>query len=975
MLHRNYYILAFTLIEIFIVSLLWQNHLKQQNLLESKYINQLQTAYQVVFNTYRLVSQTLYDEIINQPAIINLFKKAYLADETERTIIRNLLYNKLRPTYQRLQTKNLRQLHFHLPDGTSFLRFHKPPKFGDKLFNVRYSVKLANTEKKPVQGFEEGRIFNGFRYVFPLFSDQTHIGSVEISVSFQAIKNEMRHVYPVQYDFVIKKEVVQAKVFNAEQSHYYPSLLSDDYWHEHSEFPPQGSSQSALMGSETRNEINRLLKSRIEPKMTRHLAFAETIRVRQEDFLTTFVPITNVENKNIAYIISYQKESAFIQLINEFYLQLIVLTLANLLFVSFIFHIKRSQQIIEKKHQALRDSEAMFRQVTSSVLDAIIVIDNEGKVTFWNPAAAKIFGYTEAEVIGQNLHALIMPKRYSTDHNKAFNQFQQTGQGTILGKLLELFAVRKTGEEFPVEVSITSLKFKGKWHSVGTVRDITERQQAEEQLRKLSRAVEQSANAIVITDLQGRIEFINPAFSKSTGESYSEVIGETPNFFKSSKQSSQLEQNLWKTIQQGKVWQGELANRRKNGELYWDFVTISPLTDQKGQITHYLAILEDITQRKQIEEKLQSSLQFLETLINTLPIPIYYKDMQGRYLGGNLAFSQFKGDPQEQLIGKTVYDVGNQEFAEIYDKADQELMQQGGQQFYETQMRHFDGSLHTVVFHKATFFEPNGEIGGIIGAFMDITELKQAKEKLQSQNEDLIRLNQEKNEFLGIAAHDLKNPLSAIKGLAEEIMDSFDDMPKEELIEYAGMIQTSSQKMFDLITNLLDVNAIESGKLNFSLSKIDLLPIVQSVIIDFQKSAQIKNIAVQFESQQQTHYAHVDKNTVYQVLENLISNAIKYSPPGKAIYVRLFQKEQVIRCEIQDEGPGLSQADQQKLFGKFTRLTAQPTGGEHSTGLGLFIVKKLVEAMNGAVWCESELGQGAMFVVEFENDLSRTFSE
>jgi hypothetical protein len=148
MLHRNYYILAFTLIEIFIVCLLWQNHLKQQNLLESNYINQLQTTYQVVFNTYRLVSQTLYDEIINQPAIINLFKKAYLADETERTIIRNQLYNKLRPTYQRLQTKNLRQLHFHLPDGTSFLRFHKPQKFGDKLFNVRYSVKLANTEKK-----------------------------------------------------------------------------------------------------------------------------------------------------------------------------------------------------------------------------------------------------------------------------------------------------------------------------------------------------------------------------------------------------------------------------------------------------------------------------------------------------------------------------------------------------------------------------------------------------------------------------------------------------------------------------------------------------------------------------------------------------------------------------------------------------------------------------------------------------------
>ena len=114
--------------------------------------------------------------------------------------------------------------------------------------------------------------------------------------------------------------------------------------------------------------------------------------------------------------------------------------------------------------------------------------------------------------------------------------------------------------------------------------------------------------------------------------------------------------------------------------------------------------------------------------------------------------------------------------------------------------------------------------------------------------------------------------------------------------------------------------------------------------------------------------AVIDPSVTVQVIENLVSNAVKYSPPGKNIFVRLLQPAEAIRCEVQDEGPGLSAEDQKKLFGKFARLSAKPTGGEHSTGLGLSIVKKMVEAMNGRVWCESELGKGATFVVQFPTD-------
>jgi len=241
------------------------------------------------------------------------------------------------------------------------------------------------------------------------------------------------------------------------------------------------------------------------------------------------------------------------------------------------------------------------------------------------------------------------------------------------------------------------------------------------------------------------------------------------------------------------------------------------------------------------------------------------------------------------------------------------------------------------------------------------------QQQLNEKMEIIEHVNQEKNEFLSIVAHDLKNPLSGILGLAEIIEDMISSISKEELLEYSKMIQESAETMFQLITNLLDVNAIESGNANICLKNVDLLPIVQIVIKNYQERARLKGITLELWVNENEYIALVDQNTIQRILDNLISNAIKYSPHHKYVYVYIFCNNNAIRCEIQDEGMGISEADQKKLFGKFTRLTAKPTGGEHSTGLGLFIVKKLIEAMQGKVWCESELGKGAKFIIELPN--------
>lgn len=302
----------------------------------------------------------------------------------------------------------------------------------------------------------------------------------------------------------------------------------------------------------------------------------------------------------------------------------------------------------------------------------------------------------------------------------------------------------------------------------------------------------------------------------------------------------------------------------------------------------------------------------------------------------------------------------------------------------DMEIRHSDCVIPLEV--KATpVFNEKREIIFAIAVFQDISLRRQAEQdkisliqeqeaknaalkynkEIETKNNQLIYLNQEKNELMAIVVHDLKNPLSAIKGLVDIIQWSTDSITKEELIEYVEMIQTSAQQMFDLIENLLDMNKLDSGKIDANLQPTNIWLIILRIIKRYQIKAQTKNIIFHAEAVDEKTIAIVDENLFHQVLDNIISNAVKYSPFDKNIYCRMLVVENKVRCEIEDQGPGFSEQDLKKLFGKFSRLSAKPTGGEHSSGLGLFIVKKLVENMHGSVWCETEMSNGAKFIVEF----------
>ncbi|MEY3218723.1 MAG: hypothetical protein RIT27_80 [Pseudomonadota bacterium] len=254
-------------------------------------------------------------------------------------------------------------------------------------------------------------------------------------------------------------------------------------------------------------------------------------------------------------------------------------------------------------------------------------------------------------------------------------------------------------------------------------------------------------------------------------------------------------------------------------------------------------------------------------------------------------------------------------------------------------------------------------------------KVRERTTELNEKNLILTKLNLEKNEFLGIVAHDLKNPLSGVLGLSQAIKENIELFSKDEIVEYSNDIEQSAEKMFQLITNLLDVNAIESGRFNCTLEYIDIVVILETLCYRYKKLAADKKITLHFETPIEKYLAWVDKNIAEQILDNLLSNAIKYSPFEKTVYLHIYQDNTMVYCEIKDEGQGLSEEDQSKLFGKFTRLTPKPTGGEHSTGLGLFIVKKLLESIGGKIKCESALNKGSTFTVSFPTQPSTLNNE
>ncbi len=497
--YRNYIVLlsiSFSTLAVLLLAFWFNQYLTDREDYFNSRITEVETAYQVVSDTYERSSRIVFNEIINWPNFILFFSKATSSEPRIREIVRREIYQDLLPLYKILCQENFRQLHFHLPNCESFLRFHKHDKFGDKLDKVRYSVILANRKKVEVCGFEEGRIADGFRYVFPIVDGRRHLGSVEISVGFEAFKQELEKLTGRQYSFVLRREVVEEKVFPEERKRYRESGLDPAYLIE-----------TTLTETPLIRSMNARLRS--DPKIHTRLAagskFAQPVEREGKSYLAVFLPIANVEGRHVAYIISYARDQVLPQMFNHF-LGRSTVSILFLLFGFFSFYLiakknYRLYRLLQQQDKTLvrlRETEDNFNKVFYNTGNAVLLIKDEVFIDCNNTAVHMLGAGSSEQILGLGI-------------SKVSPDFQPDGR-LSLEKAREVIdiALRNTfyrfewesrrldGTCFPVEVTLTTLSQEGETVLHVQCKDISSRKQYEENLRQAAEAARTANRAKTI---------------------------------------------------------------------------------------------------------------------------------------------------------------------------------------------------------------------------------------------------------------------------------------------------------------------------------------------------------------------------------------------------------------------------------------------------------------------------------------------
>ncbi len=244
-------------------------------------------------------------------------------------------------------------------------------------------------------------------------------------------------------------------------------------------------------------------------------------------------------------------------------------------------------------------------------------------------------------------------------------------------------------------------------------------------------------------------------------------------------------------------------------------------------------------------------------------------------------------------------------------------------------------------------------------------EIQKQTDRLEEKNRQLKLINEEKNEIIGMVAHDLRAPINQVMTVVSLMQYEKKDF-SNDMLSYVEIMGKAADRMKFMVSEILDTEAIESSTFNLTIEKVNLCEIIEEERKHYALYAEKKRLKLVAEINGDSICAKVDKNIYRNIIENLLSNAVKYSPEGRNIRIILKVKDNKVITSVKDEGPGLSEEDMKLVFGRYQRLSAKPTGGEVSLGLGLSLVKKFTEAMKGEVWCESTKGKGAEFFVSFE---------
>jgi PAS domain S-box-containing protein len=494
-------------------------------------------------------------------------------------------------------------------------------------------------------------------------------------------------------------------------------------------------------------------------------------------------------------------------------------------------------------------------------------------------------------------------------------------------------------------------------------------------LRRLYRAVEQAPMSVVITDGSGRIEYVNPKFTEVTGYPLHEAVGQNSRILKSGHQAPEVYEELWKTITTGRVWTGELLNKRKNGTFFWEKAQIAPVINENRITVNFVAVKEDITERKRIAEQLLRSEARYRAMFEEAGDGILIRDQQSNILDANprlLGMLGYTLDEFRKLKNEDL--IHSEDLAAYPVEKVSERLASGETVLIERRYRRKDGSHFPVQLSVRMVDPVNGTAQGLV---RDISAQKQAEEELRELNRNLEKqtifanemaskaemANIAKSQFLANMSHEIRTPMNGVIGMTELLLDT--DLNHEQC-RYAETVKSSAESLMAIINDILDFSKVEAGRLELEILDFD----VRGLLDDFAAMLALRAHGKGLEficsaAPDVPSRLQGDPNRLRQVLTNLAGNAIKFTSAGEVSVQATLEHENehdaAIRFSVRDTGIGIPDDKQEMVFQSFTQVDASITRKYGGTGLGLAISKQLVEKMGGCIGVSSVEGSGTEF--------------
>ena len=611
--------------------------------------------------------------------------------------------------------------------------------------------------------------------------------------------------------------------------------------------------------------------------------------------------------------------------------------------VAFGIETLRTRRERRRAQAALRESEQRFRALFSSMVEGVceheVVYDADGKaidyvITGVNPSYESITGLTAAVAIGAKASQLYGSG--SAPYLDIYSRVAETGAPVSFETYFPPMAKH-------FNVSVFS---PGRGRFVTVFSDITDRRKAEEALRvsedNYRRIVETAAEGILIGSVDGKVTFLNQRMADMLGYSREEVIGKPGTDLIDESQTDLVVQSR-RELASGATVQREYRFRRKDGSLLVTLCSATPLVDSAGMHFANLAMHVDVTDRRKSEEALRESEDRFTKAFRFSPAALAITGIEdGTFIDVNDGWERLMGYARDEIIGRNTtqlnlyIDPGQR--AEIVDL----LNEQGSFRGRECAFRRKDGQRVDTILSMETI-----EVGGrrlILSATVDITERKEAE--------------QLKDEFIGMVSHELKTPLTVVSGAIN--VAQTEGLPEEDKKALLADAAWGAETMADIVDNLLELSRAQSRRLVLSHTVVDLEELVRSVVREASMKSSKHRVVAQIP--QSLPEVLGDRTRVLRVLDNLVDNAIKYSPDGGEVTVRAEPRPGEIVLSVSDQGLGISKDDSDRLFQPFARLETPVRGSAiQGIGLGLVVCKRLVEAHGGKIWVESEPGKGSTF--------------